>query len=203
MNISLASLRTTLARTLGATVLVATAAPAFADNVVVATADSASDDRVGLVIGASIDGGNIGCQNKNGDDCGNGAHPAGGFSVHVGGMISPSLALLGEAWGMGHTENDVTASQVIGTVALRAWVAPRLWLQGGFGVARSSLSFSSGSVMATDTSDTVPAVVGAIGLEVLRAPTFGVDLELRGGTGLYEDNVRIYNAALGVGVTFF
>lgn len=180
---------------------VAAASPAFADTVVVASA--ASQERSGLVLGASIDGGNIGCQTKSGDDCGNGAHPAGGFSLHVGAMLTPAVAILGEAWGMAHTQDSLTATQVLVTANVRAWLVPRLWLQGGVGVARSKLSFDNSVISASTMSSTVPAVDAAVGLELVRSPMFGLDLELRGGTGLYREDVRIYNAALGVGVSFF
>jgi hypothetical protein len=191
----------TLIRTTFAGIVVTVAAPAFADTVVVA-ADT-SNERSGLVLGASIDGGNLGCQTKNGDDCGNGTHAAGGLSVHAGLMIGPRLAILGEAWAMAHTEDSLTATQAMATGNLRAWLAPRLWLQGGFGVARSKISYDSSLFMASSTSATVPAVSAAIGLELVHSPAFGLDVELRGGSGLYRDDVRIYNAALGVGVTFF
>jgi hypothetical protein len=191
----------TLLRNVAAGLLVTAAAPAFADTVVVS--NSASSERSGLVLGASIDGGNIGCQTKSGDDCGDGAHPAGGFSIHVGGMITPSVAILGEAWGMAHTQDSLTASQVLATANVRGWILPRLWLQGGVGVARSKLTFDDGPVMASRMSSTVPALALAAGFEVVRSSTFGLDVELRAGSGLYEDDVRIYNAALGVGVSFF
>jgi len=114
-------------------------------------------ERQGIVVGASIDGGNIGCQTKNGDDCGDGAHPAGGFSVHLGGMVTPSLAILGEVWGMAHTEDNITASQGLATAGVRGWVIPRLWLQAGVGVARSKISYEGDVFMASAQSDTVPA----------------------------------------------
>jgi len=190
-----------LLRNVLAGIVVTAAAPAFADTVVVTGASS--NERSGLVLGGSIDGGNIGCQTKSGDDCGDGMHEAGGLSVHVGAMIGPRLALLGEAWGMAHTQDSLTASQALATANVRAWLTPRLWLQGGLGVARSKISFDSGLFMASATSSTVPAVSGAIGLELVHSPAFGLDLELRGGSGLYEDDVRIYNVALGVGVSFF
>jgi hypothetical protein len=183
-------------------IVVAAAAPAFADTVSLANG-TPSNDRSGLALGATIDGGHIGCQTKSGDDCGDGAHAAGGFSVHAGMMVTPRLAILGEAWGMAHTQDSLTTTQTLATANLRVWLAPRLWLQGGFGVARSKLSFDNGPLMASVTSSTVPAVSAGIGLELVHSPAFGLDLELRGGSGLYEDDVRIYNAALGVGVTFF
>lgn len=162
-----------------------------------------SNDRNGLVLGASLDGGNLGCQTKSGDDCGDGTHAAGGLSLHVGLMLGPRLAILGEAWGMAHTEDSLTATQALATANVRAWLAPRLWLQGGVGVARSKISYENSLFMVSSTSATVPAVAAAIGLELVHSPSFGLDVELRGGSGLYRDDVRIYNAALGVGVTFF
>lgn len=181
-------------------ILVTTAVPAFADTVVVA---GSSNDRSGLVLGASVDGGNIGCQTKSGDDCGDGMHAAGGVSIHAGAMIGPRLAILGEAWGMAHTQDSLTASQALATANVRAWLTPRLWLQGGLGVARSKISYDNDFFMASATSSTVPAMSGAIGLELVRSPVFGLDIELRGGSGLYRDDVRIYNVALGVGVSVF
>lgn len=169
-----------------------------------ATASANPDDRQGVVLGGTIDGGNLGCQTKNGDNCGSsGAKAAGGFSVHAGGMVTPALAILGEVWGMAHTEDNITASQVLVTANIRGWVAPRLWLQGGLGVARSQISYSSGAFMASDASSTVPAFMAAIGVEVVRSRTFGLDIEARGGTGFYESDARVWNAALGVGATFF
>jgi hypothetical protein len=184
-----------------ASLVVAAAAPASADTLVVTRGDDSG--RSGLVLGGSIDGGNIGCQTKNGDDCGNGMHEAGGFSVHVGVMVAPAVAIIGEVWGMAHQEDSFTASQVLATAAVRAWLAPRVWLQGGVGVARSKLSFDDGLVMGSSESSTVPAAVGALGVELVQTPTLGLDLELRAGSGLYRDDVRIYNAALGVGASFY
>jgi hypothetical protein len=201
MLTSLASLRHVFSGlvVVGATAGLAT--PAAADTVVVDHMDGSP--RAGLVLGATVDGGNIGCQTKSGDDCGNGAHAAGGFSIHVGALITPSIAILGEAWVMAHTEDSLTASQVLATANLRGWLTPRVWLQGGVGVARSKLTFDDGPVMASSDSSTVPAVFAAFGVEVLQTPNFGLDVELRGGSGLYRDDVRVYNAALGVGASFF
>jgi hypothetical protein len=183
-------------------VLITAAASASADTVILASG-TPSNDRSGLVLGASIDGGNLGCQTKSGDDCGNGTHAAGGLSVHVGLMVGPRLAILGEAWAMAHTEDSLTATQALATANVRAWLTPRLWLQGGVGAARSKISYDSSLFMVSSTSATVPAIAAAIGLELVHSSSFGLDVELRGGSGLYRDDVRIYNAALGVGVTFF
>jgi len=146
----------------------------------------------------------MGCQTKSGADCGNGRHLAAGFSVHVGAMLMPRLALVAEGWGMQHREDDFTATQGMATANLRAWVLPNLWLQGGGGFARSKLSFSASDLFeASTTSSTVPAVDAALGLEVVHSSNFGLDVEVRAGSGLYREDVRIYNASLGVGMTFF
>jgi hypothetical protein len=175
---------------------------ASADTVVVMPSSSTEQMRAGLVLGGSLDGGNLGCRTKNGDDCGT-WHEAGGLSLHVGTMVSPDLAVLGEIWGMGHTEDHITVSQGLLTGALRGWVAPRLWFQGGLGIARSKVSYSSGDLMASEQSDTVPAFMVGAGVEVLSTPTFGLDVELRGGTGFYQGDARVYNAAFGVGASWY
>ena len=160
-------------------------------------------DRNGLVLGATLDGGHIGCESQNGNDCGNGAHPAGGFSLYLGTMITPALAITGELWGMAHQDGDVSASQVLATANLRAWVASRLWLQGGIGVARSKLTYDGPILMTESVSDTVPAAAVAIGLELVHARTFALDLQFRGGSGFYRGDARVWNTAIGVGATFF
>lgn len=159
--------------------------------------------RTGLMLGATIDGGHIGCETSDGNDCGNGAHAAGGFSLYAGGMITPALAITGELWGMAHQDGDVTASQVLATANLRAWVVPRLWLQGGLGVARSKVTYDGPIVMVESMSDTVPAATVAIGVELVHSKKFSLDLQLRGGSGFYRGDVRVWNTALGIGATFF
>ena len=45
--------------------------------------------------------------------------------------------------------------------------------------------------------------MGAVGGEVVSTPSFALDAQLRAGTGLYEDDVRIRNLALGVGLSWY
>ena len=52
-------------------------------------------------------------------------------------------------------------------------------------------------------SDTVPAIIGGVGVEVLASDRFALDVHVRVGTGLYRDDVRLYQASLGVGASFF
>lgn len=161
------------------------------------------DGRSGLVLGATLEGGDLVCSTPSGTDCGDrGAKPAAGLSVHAGTMMNPRLAILGELWGMAHTEDTVTASQVLLTANARAWVAPRLWLQGGLGVARSQISYKTDDVM-TSASSIVPAFSAAAGVEVMHERGFAVDIEARGGSGFYTADARVWNAGVGVGATWF
>src|SRR5580704_6422928 len=181
-----------------------TATTAYADEVVVESGDTFwHGGRRGVIVGASIDGGDMGCETKSGEDCG-GQKAAGGFSGHLGGMLTPRLALMGEVWAMGASQDNVTATQVIATAALRGWVTRRLWLQGGLGFARSKVTYDAGDgLMTSDESQTVPAFMAAIGVEIVRTHEFGLDLEARTGTGFYEGDARIYNGAVGVGASWF
>lgn len=160
------------------------------------------DGRTGLVLGATLVGGDLVCATRTGEDCiDRGAKPAAGLSIHAGQMITPRLAVLGELWGMAHTEDAVTASQVLATANVRTWVAPRLWLQGGLGVARSQISYKADDLMTQ--SDTVPAFAAAAGVEVMHERRFALDIEARGGSGFYQSDTRVYNASLGVGVSWY
>ncbi len=186
------------------TAIALAASTAYADEVVVATGDSDwHGGRRGVIVGASVDGGDMGCETKSGEDCG-GQKAAGGFSGHLGGMLTPRLALMGEVWAMGASQNNVTNTQVMANFAIRGWATRRLWLQGGIGFARSKVEYDAGSgLMTTDESATVPAFMAAIGFELVHTHEFGLDIEARSGTGFYEGDARIYNGAIGVGASWF
>ncbi|MGE3768515.1 MAG: outer membrane beta-barrel protein [Kofleriaceae bacterium] len=187
--------------------LFAAVALAAAGSVSIAFADTeygtSTRARQGFVLGGALMGGHMGCETSSGDDCGDGAQPAGGFSVHVGGMASRSLALMGELWAMRHDDDNWSANQVFLTANVRAWLVPRLWLQGGLGLARTSVEFEAGPFMSTSESDSVPAFVAGVGVELIQSATFGLDLQLRAGSGFYRDDTRIWNTALGIGASWY
>ena len=195
-------MKTTLRTALFATAIVAgTVSISSADSVYVES--SSSRARQGLVFGGALTGGHMGCETADGDDCGDGAHPAGGFSLHLGGMATPNLAVMGELWGMRHDDDNWSANQVFATANARAWIVPRLWLQGGLGLARTSVEYEAGPFLAMSESDSVPAFVAGVGVELVQTPTFGLDLQLRGGSGFYRDDTRIWNTAIGVGASWY
>ncbi len=178
------------------------AAPASAQEV---SSSTALEARTGGTFGVALGAGHIGCTNADGDDCdGDGANEAGGIAVHAGWMVTPRLALIGKAWGMTHREDRLTINQGIVAAAARGWLLPRLWLEGGVGVARSTAEYDLGSgIDLMSESDTVPALIAGVGVEVLRGDRYALDLELQGGSGLYESDIRVYNVAIGAGLSFY
>jgi hypothetical protein len=160
----------------------------------------ASSDRDGLMIGFGIGGGEAQCS---GEAC-NGVTEAGSIDAHVGTMIRPRLAIMGDAWVMMHTEDRLTLTHGIFTVAAQLWVTDRLWVKGGLGGARASYRYDGVLVNATDRTETVPGVMAAVGVELIRSKTFALDAQLKGGTGFYDDDTtRVHNAAVSIGFNWY
>ena len=72
---------------------------------------------------------------------------AAGIDFHIGGMLSPRLALLLEIQVNGQTLQDygdgtqtLTQAAILG--AAQFWVTPRVWLKGGLGVANLQQTYS-------------------------------------------------------------
>lgn len=161
--------------------------------------------RGGGTFGIGVGVGHINCEDADGNDCDGGdLSEAGGLSLRAGIMLAPGAALSAELWGLRHDEDHADVSQVMLTAQVRAWLVPRLWVQGGAGVARTTVEYDLGNFgTIVEESDVVPALAAGVGLEVVSDRTFALDVELKGGTGLYEDDLRVYNASLGLGVSFY
>jgi hypothetical protein len=173
---------------------------------VAAAEDELYAGRDGATFGVGVGGGTIGCSDSDGNDCGgSGDLDAAGVSFRAGFMLNPNLALTGDLWAMGRTEDDRTVSQGIATATLRGWVAPSVWLQGGLGVARSAaeIDIGDGAIELMSETDYVPAATAGIGVELISTDALALDLELKAGTGLYEDDIQIYNMSHGAGVSFY
>lgn len=175
--------------------------PAAAD--VAETAEVTRTARGGATFGLDLGFGRLGCSDRYDNDCGGGGPiEAGGLAIHGGAMLTPRLAVLGDLWAMAHTEDDWTVSQGILSADVRFWPVRRFWIEGGIGVARAAISYD-GAVHVEGHSEIVPALVAALGVEVISTPGFGLDIQLRGGTGLYDDDLRVYNLSLGVGASWY
>ena len=150
------------------------------------SAPPAVSERVGLELGAGLYGGEIHCENENGDFC-DGVTEAGGFDLHANYFFTPALGVIVDVWPMIHKDDNWTFSHTIVTVAAKWRPVPILTLTGGVGSAQARLSYR-GIVNLDSETDTVPAVMFAAALEVVRGPRFGIDLQARAGIGFYDED---------------
>lgn len=168
-----------------------------------AAADPVSRHRDGATFGIGVGGGHMGCT-VDGEPCSDDStRPAGGINLRAGWMLTPRLALTGDVWGMAHQDERLTVRQGIFAGKVRSWILDRLWLEGGLGVARASTELDLGLGQTMSESETVPAIVGGIGVELIRTPSMGVDVQLDAGTGFYDDEVRVHQVALGAALNFY
>jgi uncharacterized membrane protein YtjA (UPF0391 family) len=156
--------------------------------------------RHGLILGGGLGVGHVSCD---GADC-DSVNGAGSLNLQVGGLLAPNAGLMLDVWGMSHRDgSDATFTHTLVTGGLRYWLVPRFWLQGGVGVAEASWDYSDELVDFHSHSDTVPALMGALGLELVSTPSFAMNLELRGGTGFFENDTRVRNLSLGLGIDWY
>jgi hypothetical protein len=100
--------------------------------------------RSGLTVGLGIGGGSITADNC--PACGGGLALEG----HIGGMVTPQLALMADLFGIFHSYDDGlggtnTLSNSMFTVAAQYWVMDKFWLKGGLGDAHIELSDYAGN----------------------------------------------------------
>jgi hypothetical protein len=134
---------------------------------------------------------------------------AGGLHGHVGVMVSPRLAILGEAWAMAHSNGFLTVYQNLATIAARAWLTPQLWVQGGVGAATAGYRWRGFFVDREDRTESSPGITAAVGYELPIRPNMALDLQLRAGTGFYDKDpvdgyvVKGHSVALGAGLAWY
>jgi hypothetical protein len=160
--------------------------------------------RYGLFGGLAVHGGNISCS---GDNCGD-TRKAGGGSGHIGWMFNEKLGVLVDVWGMTSEENNVTISYFTGTVNLRYYPAPIFWMQAGLGNGHAVVRSRILGFELEGQSDDVPVGMLAVGLEVVRAPRWALDVQLKLAQGTTtDDNDADASTArmvgFGVGFTWF
>jgi hypothetical protein len=129
---------------------------------------------------------------------------AGGFDVHLGLMLNPRLALMGEFFVMFQLIDEEFADFLVEPMfmaALQYWVAPQFWLKGGLGVASLQISGGGGP---DDELDTGGVISGAIGFEVLQAPRFTIDINLRVTSAGYNGiDDKVSTGTVGAGINWF
>jgi hypothetical protein len=160
--------------------------------------------RVGWEFDLGVQAGEINCS---GDLC-NDFREAGGLAAGATYMFGPRLGINGQIWGMAHSNDGWTVSQVITTVGVEVRPVPILSLQAGVGHAHARQSWDFGNVAVG--SDDAPAFMIGASLDVLRARTWALDVQFKFGTGFYGDSdddgeadIVARNVGVGLGITFF
>ncbi len=169
-------------------------APYYAPQATPPAANGGFHDRASrLALGFSIGVGKMKIDDAAVPCSGCGGDPL-SFAVdaHIGWMLSPRLALLFEAQGVGQTVADTgsvtdTLVQSTGMIAAQYWVSPQLWLKAGIGASQLSVTRDDG--FSTTESDALDggAIMGAIGYEVMSSRNFAIDVQARVTGGTYED----------------
>ena len=162
-------------------------------------------DRRGLTLGASM---GVGTMDAECLDC-QGNPLAGAFSMHIGAMVSPRLALVVDISGSFQQLDElatVTVGQYMAVLAGQYWVTPKLWIKGGIGASHVSLTYDDGFGPVDEPVADGGALMGAIGYEIVTGPRFAIDLQARMGVGTYEvasGSETLQSGIVGVGFSWF
>jgi hypothetical protein len=130
---------------------------------------------------------------------------------HVGGMLSPRLALLGEFQGNVQTVEEVaggegnkTLAQFGAMLAAQYWLSPKLWLKGGLGVAHLAYNYNDAYGTQDQPIDDGGIFLVSAGYEVLSGREFAVDLQGRWVVGSYDGiNDKVSSATVGFGINWY
>ena len=155
--------------------------------------------RGGLTFGGSVGAGSISSQN-----CGPYCGGAGMIEGHIGGMLNPRLALMGDFWGGFHPWDDGlgtgTTYHGLYTLAAQYWATPILWFKGGLGFSQLQYGYD-GSYNEANESGT--GLLLAAGVEVLQSYNFALDLQFRYGRGFYTEGPDVNNVAFMIGLNWY
>ena len=155
-------------------------------------------DRRGFIIGFSLGGGAFSLA-----DCGDCDTLSGlGLDIHLGGMLTPRLALMFDGSGVAHAiEGGGTIVHVIDTAAAQYWITPRVWIKGGLGIGQLSVNDDEGNRVAA--SETGAGVLLAGGVELVQTRGFALDLQLRASAVNYDDADTITMSSLNLGFNWY
>lgn len=153
--------------------------------------------RTGPTFGAGVGVGNMFSSCDDDFDCGTVLESASAHA-YAGGFLASSTALIGEAWGMIHRDSELTITHGLLVAGVQQWIAPRVWIKGGAGVARSSFRYDIEPILGIENhSELVPGGLAAAGVDLVQESGAAFSLELRAGAGLYDDSrSRVHKLAL-------
>ena len=125
---------------------------------------------------------------------------------HIGGMLSPRFGLMLEVQvnaqvvHSSRINGDTVLSQGAVMLAGQYWVVPMVWIKGGIGVA----SLQADDAYFTTDFGTGGAIMGAVGVELLSARNFALELQGRLIEGSYHSlDDHITSGTIGVGINWY
>jgi hypothetical protein len=131
---------------------------------------------------------------------------AGEADVHLGGMLSPRFGLMFEGQVNLQTihssffNGDTTLTQSAAMFAGQYWLIPQLWIKGGIGFANLQVD----DTFFTESLGSGLAVMGAVGIELLSARRFALNLQGRIIEGTYNSgNDHVTSGTIGLGFDWF
>ncbi|HEU4731818.1 MAG TPA: hypothetical protein VFT22_28180 [Kofleriaceae bacterium] len=126
--------------------------------------------------------------------------------VHIGGMLTPRFALMFEAQVNGQTihsdrfDGDTTLTQGAAMIAAQFWLMPVLWIKGGLGFANLQVD----DTFVTQDLGTGGALMGALGVELLSARNFALELQGRIIEGTYNSgDDHVTSGTIGLGINWY
>jgi hypothetical protein len=133
------------------------------------------------------------------------------FHVHLGGMLSPRLALMAEVQGNVQTVEEVAGGEGTKTllqgalmVAAQYWLTPRLWLKGGVGFAHLSYNYNDAYGSQDEPLDDGGAVLLGVGYEIASGRDLAIDLQGRYIVGSYDGiDEQISSGTIGIGINWY
>ncbi len=142
-------------------------------------------------------------------DCGDICGFALSGELHIGGMIAPRMALMGDFWeGYHYFSNDAyngsgSTYNGIYTLAAQYWVNDVLWVKGGLGFGHITVT-AGDYYYGGRADDSGFAFMLAAGVEVFQAYNYAMDLQLRYGNATYSSsgpdspgNTSMFTAMIG------
>lgn len=147
--------------------------------------------RSGFLIGFALGFGTM--SNKDCESCDDLDGGAGEF--HIGGMLTPNLALMYDVSLVTHQFEGSrgTLTHGLHTIAAQLFT-DRFWVKAGLGAGQLSYQEDSSDSSDPKESDWGTAVMLAVGMEVYQGQTFALDLQLRGAAVTYENQDIVGNS---------
>jgi hypothetical protein len=153
--------------------------------------------RSGLTLGAGI-----GIGGTSADTCGDSCGAGFGYEVHIGGMLTPQLALLFDISGVEHSiaNTSIETYNTMYLAAVQFFPINALWFKAGIGLAHYT---ETDTYTGDEGDDTGKAIMIAAGYEVYQAGPFALDLQLRLGDSFYTTAKDHSTAAFLVGFNWY